>query len=505
MEGRARAASAPVFIDLTGRDRVRRIAAATAALAAAIVFANALANGFVLDDRGIVLDNPLVTSPLTSWRAFGLPYWPEALGGGQYRPLGILSFALDWAVSGGDVRWFHAVNLAWHVAATILVWMLAAELLAPVAAGIAATIFAVHPVHVEAVSNVVGRLEPMATVFVLAALLAHRRADRRAWTAPALYALGLLAKESAIVFVALAAVNDLVLERDWRAALRSCRWRYAAYGGVTVAYGLVLLAVFRDRSLSSPARAFAGTSPGQRLEIVSRVIPHYVRLLVAPADLSASYAPNVIDPRPGWSVAGALGLVTLLVGAIALVILLRRRRWPVMAFAVLWVPLALAPVSNVLFPSGVVLAERTLYLASVGVCLAAGAASERFLMRRPAMVAAAAASIVLAFGVRTWMRTPVWRDDRAYVLTLLADYPESYEAHLVAGRVFKGTNLLDQAARELTIARQLFPRDSVVYREAADLADRQGRPALAAALRDSARVARTIPFASPSLGAGQHR
>ena len=107
---------------------------ASAAFAALIVFANSLANGFVLDDRGVVLDNPLVTSPLTAWRAFGLPYWPETIGGGQYRPLGILSFALDWASSGGDTRWFDAVNVMWHVAGTVLVWLLAAELLAPVAA-----------------------------------------------------------------------------------------------------------------------------------------------------------------------------------------------------------------------------------------------------------------------------------------------------------------------------------------------------------------------------------
>ena len=121
------------------------------------------------------------------------------------------------------------------------------------------------------------------------------------------------------------------------------------------------------------------------------------------------------------------------------------------------------------------------------------------------MVAAATASVVLAFGVRTWTRTPAWRDDRAYVLTLLADHPESYEAHLAAGVALKGANALEQADRELTIARQLFPRDSVIYHVAADLADRQQHPVAAAALRDSARIARTIPYASTSFGSGVRR
>ena len=502
LEGRARARPTPVFMDLTGRDRVRRIAMATAGFGAIIVFVNALANGFVLDDRGVVLNNPLVTSPLTSWRAFGLPYWPDAIGGGQYRPLGIVSFALDWGLSGGDARWFHAVNLAWHAAATVLVWLLAAELLAPVAAGIAALIFAVHPVHVEAVSNVVGRLEPMAAVFVLAAMCAHRRGH---WSAAVLFALGLLSKESAVVFVALAAASDLLLERNWRATFTARRRLYATYAGVALVYAMVLMAVFHTRPFSTPARAFLDTTTPHRLELVTRVIPHYVRLLVAPAELSASYAPNVIDPRPGVSVAGAVGVGIVLIAAAAVANVVRGRRWPAMAFALLWTGIALAPVSNVLFPSGIVLAERTLYLASVGACLAAGAVVERYLVPRTAMVAAATASVVLAFAVRTWTRTPVWRDDRTYVLTLLADHPESYEAHFVAGRVFKGTNMLDQADRELTIARQLFPRDSAVYLEAADLAARQQRLDLAAALRDSARIAHTLPYPSTPLGAALRR
>jgi hypothetical protein len=88
----------------------------------------------------------------------------------------------------------------------------------------------------------------------------------------------------------------------------------------------------------------------------------------------------------------------------------------------------------------------------------------------------------------------VWRDDRTYLLTLLSDHPESYEAHLAAGRALKGANALEQADRELIIARQLFPRDSMVFREAADLAERRRLPALAAALRDSARFAHTLPL-----------
>jgi protein O-mannosyl-transferase len=491
LEGRSRGVAAPVLVDIMGRVRLKRIAMVATAAVAMLIYGNAIANGFVLDDGGVVLRNPLVTTPASAWRAFVLPYWPETIGGGQYRPLGIVSFAVDWLVSGGDARWFHIVNVLWHALATVLVWMLAAELLAPAAAAITALLFAVHPVHVEAVSNVVGRLEPMSAVFVLGALLAHRRGS---WAAPALFAAGLLSKESAIVFLGLVAANDLILDRDWRTTLRARRWLYAGYGAVTVAYAAILLVTFHDREFTTPARVFAGTTLGHRLELVARTVPHYIRLLVAPLDLSASYAPNVISPHAGMSVMTAMGIAAVVLVVLASAVAMRSRRWPAMAYAVIWAPLALAPVSNVFFPSGVLLAERTLYLASVGVCLGVGAVAERYLITRPAMVVAATASVALAFAVRTWTRTPVWHDDRTYLLALLADHPESYEAHLAAGRALRGANALDQAERELVIARRLFPRDSIVYREAADVAERQQRPAVAIALLDSARMARSLPL-----------
>jgi hypothetical protein len=331
----------------------------------------------------------------------------------------------------------------------------------------------------------------MAAVLVIAALLAHRHGSR---TASIWFALGLLSKESAIVFLGLAVANDLLLERDWRAALRARRIQYLSYGAVAALYAIALFAVFHDRAFSNPARALAGATTSERLAMAVQVIPHYVRLLLLPAELSASYAPNVIVWRSWSSAPVLLGLALTVLAAVTIGVVLRQRaRWSVLAFALVWIPIALAPVSNVFFVSGVVLAERTLYLASVGACVAAGAVAEAFLLVRPRWVTAATCSVVVAFAVRTWTRTPVWRDDRAYVFALLTERPESYEGHLIAGRVLKMANSLDDAERELTTARELFKRDPMVYYEAADLAVRQGRRELAAALVDSAKRATRTP------------
>lgn len=448
------------------------------ALFAAVVYANALANGFVLDDRGILLRNPLVQQLTESWRAFLLPYWPEALGGGQYRPLAILGFALDWRLSGGDPAWFHAVNVAWHGLATVLVWRLARELMTASAAIASAALFAVHPVHVEAVANVVGRLECMAAVFALGALIAHRASS---WLAVPLFALGLLSKENAIVTIALIIAHDVLLVPNGQPRRKRL---YASYAVVIAAYLAMLAFVFQDRSFHVTTGTLAGLSLADRLWTIATVIPHYVRLLLVPASLSADYEAQVIPAVHGLTAAGALGLALVASYIGCLVIAWRRNRS--LAFTLLWIGIAIAPVANVFFVSGVTLAERSLYLPSVGVILALGFAVDSLLGRRKVLAMSAAAAAVLAGAVRTWTRTPVWRDDRAYVITLLTDHAESYRAHWVAGRVHRAMGRPVDAAREFAIARRLFTGDRRVYTESADLAAATGDVATAAALYDSA-------------------
>jgi tetratricopeptide (TPR) repeat protein len=433
------------------------------------VYGNAVQNGYVLDDGPVVLRNPLVHSLDGLWRAFTEPYWPPPSQGGQYRPLGTASFTIDWVVSGGDPRWMHATNVLWHAGAALLVWFLAVQLLAPAAALIAALLFAVHPVHVEAVSNVVGRLEPIAAVFVLGALLAHRRGS--GWAA-VLFALGLLAKESAITFLGLALAHDLLLAGRWRDVWRGARTRYAAYALTTVAYAAVILLVFHERSFTYPAPTFIGATTGERLLTVATIVPQYVRLLFAPLHLSGDYYPQVIVLVTGVTPAGLIGFALALALGVAV-----RRAWrpvPEAAFALVWIPIALAPVSNVFFPS-VALAERTLYLASVGACLTLGVIAQRLARDRATLVVAVAAALMTLGAVRTWTRTPVWRSDKSYVLTLLRDHPESYRAHLVAGRVLAAQRQFPQAAGHFESASRLFPRDYTGALHAATMAVEMGR------------------------------
>src|SRR6266705_117036 len=123
-----------------------------------------------MDDVAIIVTNPLVAEPAGVWRAFGAPYWPPDLGGHLYRPFIIAAFALDRMLDGAV--WFHAANLLWHGAAAVAVAVLARRWADTTGGLVAGVLFAVHPVHVEAVANVVGRAELLAGVFVVLSVYA---------------------------------------------------------------------------------------------------------------------------------------------------------------------------------------------------------------------------------------------------------------------------------------------------------------------------------------------
>src|SRR5512143_1191776 len=166
----------------TADRRRARWAFAAIALLAALPYLNALGGDFVFDDVGVIRDNPAVQRD-APWRVFTTVYEPGAL----YRPLTMLSYVANARADRGPLG-FHAVNVALHVAVAIAFYALALQLLAaPHAAWIAAALFAVHPIHTEAVSGIVGRAELLAALAGLAALLALTEAldatgpARRRW------------------------------------------------------------------------------------------------------------------------------------------------------------------------------------------------------------------------------------------------------------------------------------------------------------------------------------
>ena len=452
----------------------RRTAVAVA-LCAIVVHLGALWNRFAVDDLYIIVLNPLVRGAFDPLRIVTSPYWPADFGGQLYRPLTVLTYALDRQL--GAPAWFHAVNLAWHAGVSVAVALLARRL-AGAAAGIAAgLLFAVHPAHVEAVANVVGRAELMAATGTILAVWAALAGRPPAWSAAAL-ALGLLSKENA-------AVAPVLVLWGWALGFgRPDRRRALAYGAawlaIGVAYAFARMAVlapfgrFADR-----APVFFGLDPFDiRLTAVA-AFTDIARLLLVPATLRADYSPlertAVRDFADGRFVAG-LAVAVAWVGLLAWT---WRRGWKVEAVGLGWTGIALLPVANLVVPVGVLIAERTLYLPSVGVVIAAAAAAQRLPARPRAFVLGL---LCIAGAARSATRVPVWRDDVALTASILEDSPRSYRGPGRAGSLYQSAR---QPARALELFGQaitLFPYDAGIHVAAADAALTLGRTELADSL-----------------------
>ena len=464
------------------QDRWQRWAVASLAIIAVLCYANALANGYVQDDQGIIHDNPLVQTVSGLWRAFIHPYWPERNGAGQYRPLVIASFVFDRAVLHLGAWWFHLENIAWHALVCVLVYRLLCLTLSWQGAWLGSAWFALQPIHVEAVSNGVGRCELMASAFVLLAFFAHRERKRIAvlW-----FALALASKESGIVFLGLAALNDLLLGPATREPDRGrLRERYIMYAGVVAIYAGVLSLIFQHKMFVATAVTWDGATPVDRWLTMLRVVPEIARLLLAPVDLKVDYTPRTIDLVTTVTPAVVLGASLLVASLVAMVAAWRRA--PAVAFGIAWFYIAFSPVSNVLFPSGIVLAERTLYLPSVGAAMVAGWIAERVLAARPRAVAVFATALFAAFAVRSWTRTPFWHDKRHFLIQEVSEEPESYRAHFTVCVLMALEHNFSAGAYECRVARQLHSRDIGPYDTGADNALGLHDTATAEALLDSA-------------------
>lgn len=403
---------------------------------ALVVHAPSLFNMFAYDDVALIMRDPRVHSLANLPGILTTSYWNDD-SQALYRPLVTTSFALDWAIASNHPGWYHFVNILWNAAACGLAFLLLSVFfpIGPAVAG--AVVFAVHPVHVEAVANVVGRAELMAATFGFGALLVWIRSRNQRDVilhAPLLFVLALLSKESAIMLAPLFVLTDFATGRlEWSAFRSWIAGRRVALLMVTlvaVSY-LGLRSLILDTLAPATLDAAIEVAPHglPRIMTALQVWPVWLRLLLFPRTLLADYGPRIIMPATTVTpmvAAGLIILAVLLIGGTAALATDRRRT----ALALLWVPVAALPVSNLLFPIGVIVAERTLYLPSFALAVgvagllmwARGRGVSRFVLPAVPVVA-------VLFAVRTVVRIPEWRNTDTIFDALMRDRPDAFRAH----------------------------------------------------------------------------
>jgi protein O-mannosyl-transferase len=489
---------------------LRRAAALAVALLALVSSVLGIFNGFAFDDVYVVERNPMMKYLHGWWHVFRLSYWPKSAGGDGYRPITILAFRIEGVLGHLNPMVYHATNIALYVVASLLVLSVGRRILPLWAACVAAALFAVHPVHVEAVANVVGQSELWVAVAILAATSLYLR-DRMVGPLKAstalwvllLYAVACFSKEHGIVLPAILVAAELTVIPDRTPLLeRARRMRPFYLATIAVALGFLAArgAVLADHSLGgfAPFTPFASlnTSPRDRVLTAIGVVPQWLRLLYWPARLSAEYGPPQVDIAQGFSVAQLPGFL-LLVAIIAAAVVLRRRQ-PAASFSIALAAIALLPSSNLLLPAGIVVAERTLFLTSAGAMLLVGAlvaAGLNALRQSTASVrpwtlagSTACGALICLGTARSLTRTPVWRDNETLFKQSVIDAPDSYRVHFLLGAWDIEKKRKREGEAELRLGIRLFPYDASAPLNLAEAYRQSGMCAAALPLYQWARA-----------------
>lgn len=418
-------------------------------------YLNSFPGTFIWDDARQIAANPLVIA-FDAKLIFTTDYCGQDVTCGTYRPLSVLSAALNRSLLGPEPGSFHAVNVLLHCVATILFYLNLRNLaLGAFTSWLAAAYFCVHPIHTEVVNIVTFRSESLAAIGVLSALWAAQQAFAgRSLVVASGYLFAVLSKESGLVFLALLPLFDLFRLGSVAAVVKQRRFLYPLLAAITVVWYLVRRQVALSATvppyLVSPADnplVALDSIPGLLTALKAQVC--YLQMLVYPAQLQAVYTGSSVGVVE--RVLSFWGVAVLVIPLVILALGVRGwRRRSASGLGIFAYVLSFSVTGNFLFPIPVLLAERLAYLPSAGYCLAvAGLVSwlwqngPRVNLRRLALVAGIGYLGML--GVLLVLRNPDFSAPRRLAEVAVREDPENVRAWYFLGGGLWGEGRLEEA------------------------------------------------------------
>jgi protein O-mannosyl-transferase len=432
-----------------------------------VVFAPVRHFEFVsFDDPSYVSENPRVAEGLT-WRGVGWAFNGEHAG--YWIPLTWLSYMSDVEAMGVGPGGHHVTNVLLHVLNALLLFGLLRHVTGASGRSLfVATLFAIHPLHVESVAWITERKDVLSTLFLMTALWAYvayvRRPSAVRYAAVAAsFACGLLAKPMLVTLPFLLVLLDiwplgrLVLgPRDARLARSGASrvtWARALgeklpLAAMSVAASLVTIAA-QQRAGAVAELEIVG--PGVRAATALTASASYMWKTIWPAGLAAFY-PYDAAVRP-WDV----GLAVLALAGLS-VLAARLFRHPYVLVGWLWYLVSLVPVIGLVQVGNQSMADRFTYVPLIGLFIAVSWGVPALFPRRNRVIAAMAVAVVAAFAVVAGAQVQTWKNDETLWTHALDVIPDNYFAHNSLGRLLYEQGQTTAAAQHFSEAVRLAPR-----------------------------------------------
>lgn len=455
-----------------------------------LCFANSLSGEFIFDDYIAVVEHPTVKYLSNIPKLFLQGYFGDDSSAGLYRPLTSLSFAINFAISGQNPTSYHLLSIFIHIINSGLIYVLTyfysrQRFLALMSA----LFFAIHPVHSEAVSAIYGRPELLATMFLLVAWLTYQQSNKNNLyyvVSLVSYFLSLLCKESGIVLIGIlflvqiCQTDSLGSCNDWKEKLTPSK-RLLGYILVTLPYLLIRVWVTKAFGIPKAGQFFGNETFLTRLYTMSLGYVEYFKLLVWPAKLYTEYNYSVIPKATTLNLPVALSL--LLITLIVILGIWQIKRNPLIAFAILFFFVTTSIVSNIFISTGILIAERTIYLPVASICLLLAVVLYQTYIKGWEKVAIVSFIAILSLGIiRTYIRNFDFYSNFTFFSSIIKLAPNHPKGNYGLGLYYEDNKEFDKAELYFKKALELSPNSALIHVIIGNLYNKQGRSDMAMAM-----------------------
>ncbi|XP_017554406.1 protein O-mannosyl-transferase TMTC1 [Pygocentrus nattereri] len=472
--------------------------------ACALCYRNSLRGEFVHDDVWAIVNNPDVRPGSSLRSIFTDDFWGKRMADNtshkSYRPLCILTFKLNIVLGGMTPFYFHVVNVCLHCVVTVLLMHTCERYVFKNSrlAFLTALLFAVHPIHTEAVSGIVGRADVLASMLFLLAFLSYIRSVSGCDTADSFpstvspCSLGLslflgtcamLVKETGVTVFGVCILYDSLvlcckpflshLSRSKLKELIRIARPFIKRACVVSVYVLLILSarlwlmggsmpLFSEQDNPASFSPFLLT----RFLTYCYLLAFNAWLLLAPIVLcydwqvgSIPLVESLWDARNIAALVLALGMLALCLHCVTS---LHRMEGRELLVGILFLVFPFIPATNLFFRVGFVVAERVLYMPSMGYCILVVHGVNRLcaLVGRwgAAALTVSMLLLLLLFSWKTVQQNEIWLSREALFRSGIQTLPHNAKVHYNYANFLKDRGQNEQAIHHYKTALRLYPR-----------------------------------------------
>lgn len=419
-----------------------------------LFYGNSLSNQFALDDGMVILDNKFVLNGvsgipdiLTHDSFYGSIGNSENLSGGRYRPLSLVSFAIEHELAGTDPLIYHLFNVFYYLVTCMVLLLLLRNFIfknLPLAALAATVLFTIHPIHTEAVANIKSRDEIFSLLFLLLTLYFLLQYSHAALKPRYLllslfsFMLALLSKENGIIFAAMIPLTIYIFSNRPLSGIFSVSIPFWIVIGGYLLLRMSVLDPNQNEVKEVMDNPYLLATGGEKYATIILVMLRYLLLLFWPHPLTYDYSYRQI---PYVDFADINVWISIAIHLLMVVVVIQGfRKKDLLSWCILWYLSGLLLVSNILINIGAPIAERFLFQGSVAFAIALTAIGHKFLQRiktgekvKLSFSLALLLAVAVVCGWLTISRNSAWYSNETLFLHDVKTSPNSARANVYAG------------------------------------------------------------------------